>query len=98
MKPERVVASPMKLLLVALVWVVRWLLLTIGICLAGALVGAILFPVAGHLLAMDLGTREMVTNGIFDGGFLALIWAPGISFVVCLMWARGSRGECPKSP
>jgi hypothetical protein len=88
----------MKPLLTAFIWVARWALLTIGICLSGALMGALLFPLAGYLIGMELGTREMIRNGIFDGGFFALIWAPGISFVGCLMWARKGRGECPKAP
>ena len=76
----------------SIIWAGRWLALLVGICAFGAIVGGILFPAFGHLLQMDLGTREMVIDGLLDGGFLALIWAPGISFVVCLMWAR-SQGE-----
>ena len=77
----------------SIIWTARWLALLAGICAAGAIVGGILFPVFGHRLRMDLGTREMVRNGLLDGGFLALILAPGISLVVCLMWARSRGGE-----
>ncbi|MGC9452065.1 MAG: hypothetical protein ACP5I4_11530 [Oceanipulchritudo sp.] len=69
-------------------WFAFWLLLVAGITLAGAILGAVLFPVAGLLLGMDLEVPRMARNGWFDGGFLALIWAPGISFVACLMRAH----------
>ncbi|MEX0324868.1 MAG: hypothetical protein AB3N33_02140 [Puniceicoccaceae bacterium] len=71
-----------------LVWGLRWLGLVALICLAGGFLGAVLFPIAGHLLGMDLATRDMVRNGVFDGGFFALIWAPGLSLVICIMWAH----------
>lgn len=72
-----------------LFWSGAWVAGVLAICSAGALAGALLFPVAGHLLGMDLRTGEMIRNGAFDGGFLALIWAPGLSFVGCLMWGHG---------
>lgn len=72
----------------ALAWFLRWLLLVSLICFAGALAGLVLFPVGGHLLGMELSTAEMARNGAFDGGFLALIWAPGLGLVICIMWAR----------
>jgi hypothetical protein len=75
-------------------WFGRWLFMVLAICLAGALAGGLLFPLFGHLLGMDLGTGEMIRNGIHDGAFLALIWAPGISFVACLMLARRHKGKC----
>ena len=79
------------LLKLSIIWFSRWLFLLLAICLAGALVGALAFPVAGYLLGMDLGIGEMLRNGVFDGGFLALIWAPGLSLVACLMWGRQQK-------
>ena len=78
----------MKLLGQVVYWIVLWLGLVLLICLGGALAGALLFPVGGWLLGMDLTAAEMLRNGVMDGGFLALIWAPGVSFVVCLMQAN----------
>ena len=72
-------------------WIGLWLGLVLLICLAGALAGALLFPVGGLLLGLELPVADMLRNGIMDGGFLALIWAPGISFVACLMWAHRKR-------
>lgn len=75
-------------LLKAFYWIGLWIGFALGICFAGALAGGLLFPVAGSLLGMDLPLAEMLRNGLFDGGFLALIWAPGASFVICLMLAH----------
>ncbi|MEX0330499.1 MAG: hypothetical protein AB3N64_03660 [Puniceicoccaceae bacterium] len=68
-----------------LVWGLLWFGLVGLICLAGAIAGAILFPVVGFLLGMDLSAGEMLRNGLYDGGFFALIWAPGLSLVICIM-------------
>jgi len=62
---------------VVAVWHLRVLL----IVSAGALIGAILFPLAGVLLGMDYTLAEMALNGIKDGGFYGLIWAPGAAFI-----------------
>lgn len=72
-------------------WSVGWLLLAAVIISTGALLGSLLYPIAGTLLGMDLSLREMWLNGVFDGGFYALIWAPGVSFVACLMAANWKR-------
>ncbi|HSH08805.1 MAG TPA: hypothetical protein VK995_00340, partial [Oceanipulchritudo sp.] len=74
-------------------WLLLWLLLVIAICLAGAVVGAVVFPIAGRLLSMELTIPEMILNGLKDGGFLALIWAPGISLVVCIMRAYARKAK-----
>lgn len=79
--------------------VVRFLLIALGITLAGALVGACLFVVVGSAIGMDLSTTELLRNGFFDGGFLALIWAPGAAFVRVLVLAhrQRTRAEVKKS-
>jgi hypothetical protein len=82
----------MKLLRSGLCWLGLWLGLVCLICLGGAVAGAVLFPAVGLLLGMDLTAGEMARNGLLDGGFLALIWAPGVSFVACLMRAHRNRG------
>ena len=78
-------------LLQAAYWGGLWLGLIAAICLVGAFLGGLTFPLIGSLLEMDLSAGEMLRNGLMDGGFLALIWAPGLSFVACLMWARSKR-------
>jgi amino acid transporter len=72
-------------------WCVGWLLLVVAIVAAGAVAGALLYPLFGTLLGMDLSVREMFLNGVLDGGFYAMIWAPGVSFVACLMGANWKR-------
>jgi len=70
-------------------------MLSAGIVAFGAVAGALIFPAAGFLLGMDLEPLIMIRNGVLDGGFYALIWAPGISFVVCVMaiHKRGSENS-----
>lgn len=79
------------ILVAALEYAARFLLIGLGITLAGALVGACLFVVVGSAIGMDLSTTELLRNGLFDGGFLALIWAPGAAFVMVLIHANRKR-------
>ena len=73
-------------------WFLGWCLLTLAITACGAVIGALLFPVGGWLFGMDLEFATMVRNGLSDGGFFAMIWAPGLSFVLCLIaFNRKSR-------
>lgn len=72
-------------------WCAGWFLLLGVIVAAGAMAGSVLYPLVGSLLRMDLSVPDMFLNGVFDGGFYALIWAPGISFVACLMGAHWKR-------
>lgn len=37
---------------------------------------------------MDLPPARMLVNGLKDGGFYALIWAPGLALVICIMRAH----------
>jgi hypothetical protein len=69
-------------------WFFIWLLLVLVIVGSGAAVGGLAYPFFGTLLGMDLSMREFFVNGVKDGGFYALIWAPGISLVVCIMAAN----------
>ena len=77
-------------------WFGRWHLLVLLITLCGAVAGAFLYPLFGSLIGMDLSVGRMVRLGVLDGGFYALIWAPGISFVACIIW--GKRRLCRNKP
>ena len=70
-----------------------WLVLTVAIIACGAVVGAISFPIGGIIFGYEMEIRAMIHNGILDGGFYAMIWAPGISFVVCIMILRKKSGR-----
>lgn len=59
--------------------------MTVAITACGAVVGAVLFPIGGWLFGMELEFAALVSNGVYDGGFFAMIWAPGLSFVLCLI-------------
>jgi len=74
-------------------WIVFWVLIVAGMCLQGALVGAILFPLAGSLLGMEMSLTEMAHNGIKEGAFLAFIWAPGTATMACFMRIHSQRPE-----
>lgn len=76
-------------------WFGRWHLLVLLITLCGAVAGAFLYPLFGSLIGMDLSVGRMVRYGVFDGGFYALIWAPGISFVACLIWGKRRMSSNP---
>jgi hypothetical protein len=87
------------LVLTALAYLTRFLLITSVITLAGALAGAALFVSIGTLIDMDLSTAELLRNGLFDGGFLALIWAPGAAIVLLFVHAHRKRaGGAVKNP
>lgn len=75
----------------ALIAIGLFVLIVCAITLAGALCGAALFLAVGKLFAMDYGTGELLRNGFYDGGFLALIWAPGISFVALVIRSYRKR-------
>lgn len=77
----------------ALTNVLFFVALVCTIVLAGALLGAILFFSVGKLFGMDYSTNELLQNGLFDGGFYALIWAPGLSFVALVMRAHKQRNH-----
>ena len=66
-------------------WLSLGVLILLVIVSAGAVAGSILYPVGGLLLGMDLSLREMLRYGMADGAFYALIWAPGISIVLCII-------------
>ncbi|NBD38908.1 MAG: hypothetical protein GVY10_10095 [Verrucomicrobia bacterium] len=68
-------------------WVGRWHLLVLAITAGGAVAGCLLFVVIGSLAQLDYSLGELARNGLADGGFYALIWAPGISLVACVMQA-----------
>lgn len=73
------------------VWWIRlwhgWVFLIMG---SGALIGAILFPLGGFVLGVDLPLMRLIQLGMQDGAFFSGIWAPGLSLVLCVMIAHDS--------
>ncbi|MDD2765829.1 MAG: hypothetical protein PHE83_17850 [Opitutaceae bacterium] len=62
---------------------------------AGALLGALLFPLAGLLFRTGDTPWQLVQNGARIGGFYFLIWAPGTAVVLCVM--RSYRRRHPEA-
>lgn len=68
-----------------------WLLAIIG---GGALIGAIVFPLLGPLFGSNRTPLAHAIVGARHLGFIALIWAPGIALVACVM--RSRRNKSPQ--
>jgi hypothetical protein len=58
---------------------------------AGALLGAVLFPLAGLFFPTGRTPWQLVENGGRIGGFYFAIWAPGTAVVLCVMRAYRRR-------
>jgi len=56
----------------------------------GAVLGALLFPLGRWVFGVDIPWTQAVLAGLRDGAFYFLIWAPGVSFVLCVMEAHDS--------
>jgi hypothetical protein len=57
----------------------------------GALLGAILFPMAGHLIGSHKTTAELIVFGAKTLGFYFFVWAPGIALVREFMRAAAAK-------
>jgi hypothetical protein len=68
--------------------VARWHAWTASITAAGSVLGGILFLAVGTIAGMELSARQLLLNGLRDGGFYAFIWAPGCAMVLCLIHAH----------
>jgi hypothetical protein len=62
-----------------------WLLMITG---GGALIGAIGFALLGPLFGSVQTPFEHAVAGARHLGFVAVIWAPGIALVLCVMRAH----------
>ncbi len=77
----------------AIPWAGRFLAYVAAIVLAGGIVGGVLFPLLGVTLRMEYPVAHMARRGFLDLSFYALIWAPAISLVACVMQARSRSRE-----
>jgi hypothetical protein len=66
-------------------------LTVLGLCALGALLGALIFPLAGRLGGSHLSRDEMVVAGVKSGAFIFMVWAPGAALV--REFIRGSRSR-----
>ncbi|MCH8475932.1 MAG: hypothetical protein LAT55_11985 [Opitutales bacterium] len=72
-------------------WIFHFIVYTAGFIAFGALAGAILFPLVGTLLGMDLTISQMIVNGARDGGFYFTMWGPGLGFVYTIVQVHDAR-------
>lgn len=60
-----------------------------ALCVLGAVLGAALFVVVGTFADSHLGVFDLARAGARAGGFLFLVWAPGLALVHGFV--RGAR-------
>lgn len=53
----------------------------LGICALGALLGSVVFPIAGGLGGSAKTRDELIVAGAKLGGFFFMVWAPGVALV-----------------
>lgn len=70
------------------VYFLCWLLAIVG---GGALIGAISFPLLGPLFGSDRTPLAHALAGAHHLGFIALIWAPAVALVACVIRARRNK-------
>lgn len=70
------------------VYFLCWLLAIVG---GGALIGAIIFPLFGPFFGSDRTALAHAVAGARHLGFIALIWAPGIALVACVVRAKRNK-------
>lgn len=75
-------------------WAIRiagFFFTVLGICVLGALLGALIFPVAGTLGGSHKTRPELIVLGVKTGGFFFLVWAPGFALVRLVMRAAADK-------
>jgi len=68
------------------------------ICALGALLGAIVFPLAGGLGGTHKTRDELIVLGVRTGGFFFMVWAPGVALVRMFIRAAAARNQPPSPP
>jgi len=68
-------------------WAAYFVFWLVAVVLAAALVGAIGFSLLGPLFGSTRSVGEHAVAGARHVGFIALIWAPGIALVLCVVRA-----------
>jgi hypothetical protein len=72
-------------------WAIYFFFWTIAVVLFGAAAGAIGFVLFGPFFGSTESPLRHAIAGARHLGFIALIWAPGIALVLCVM--RGYRNK-----
>jgi hypothetical protein len=79
--------------------VAGFFLTVLGLCALGGLLGALVFPLAGHFGGSRKPYEELVVIGAKSGGFIFMVWAPGAALVrEFIRGARARRGTNAPAP
>ena len=62
-------------------YALMWIIL---ICLAGAVAGAVIYPLVGLIFSLQTSSGALALRGMREFSFLAMIWAPGLALVLCV--------------
>lgn len=68
------------------------------VCALGALLGAIVFPIAGALGGAYKTRDELIVLGTRTGGFFFMVWAPGVALVRMFIRAAARKRLHPPAP
>ena len=79
-----------KYLILISYWGFLFLSYILGITLAGTIIGAIFYPLAGTILGFNHTILFMIKKGMLDISYLALVWAPGGAIVLCFIKAKNN--------
>jgi hypothetical protein len=87
--------KPRRGILFYVAYVTAW---TAVIVVAGALVGAVSFPLVGAFAGLPRSAAGLALSGARQLAFLAFVWAPGIAIVMAFHHAWRSRQSSGTSP
>ena len=79
-----------KYLILITYWGFLFLSYIVVITLAGAIIGAIFYPLVGTILGFNHTVLFMIKKGMLDISYLALVWAPGGAIVLCFIKAKNN--------
>lgn len=81
-------------------WLYHWHWRALAIILLAGIMGGALFGIVGGLAGIGESSLGRIRGGFGNGAFYGLIWAPGISIVICIMKAhRENLGRsCDQTP
>ena len=78
--------------------VAGFFLTVLGLCALGGLLGALVFPLAGHFGGSVKTHEELVVKGAKSGSFIFMVWAPGAALVREFIRGAKARGGPNASP
>jgi hypothetical protein len=76
-------------------WTLYFLTWVAGLTGAGALVGAISFPLLGLVFDWKFTSVQLAINGARNLGFLLFVWAVPIAAIACVIRAHRRRTTEP---